>query len=201
MATATPETLSATFLLDPACPWCWRTAQWMRAAREELPLQITWELFSLEYVNRNSDNPDYLERMKRNRLAIRLLELARRTGGNEAIDRLYTALGTARHERDQDLGDTAVLERALREAELDNNLLAQAQQQTDIDAELEQHYADYERKGVFGVPTLIPEGAAGPFFGPVISEVPQGADAVAMWRELVGIARRPYFLELKRARG
>ena len=48
-----------------------------------------------------------------------LLARARAQGGNEAVDRLYVALGQARHERKESLADAAVIERALTEAGLD----------------------------------------------------------------------------------
>ena len=187
------------FLFDPGCPWTWRTARLVREVRRQQPLTVEWGLYALEYINRaNPDNP-YLPLLRRNRLALRLLEVARRQGGEEAIDRLYEVLGTACHERGQDLGDRAVLQAALVEAGLSAALLDQAEAQPEIDAELERQYAAAEAQGAIATPTLVVDGAA-PVYGPVIETVPEGAEAVALWAAVRGLATRPYFFELKRPR-
>src|ERR671934_68679 len=44
-----------TVYVDPACPWAWRTALWVRAVRQMRPLRVQWRLFSLTEVHRGED--------------------------------------------------------------------------------------------------------------------------------------------------
>src|ERR687893_1942756 len=78
---------------DPICGWTWRASLWLRAVREVRPVTITWRFLSLD-KNREQPWED-----GRSGQALRTLTLARREHGNEAVDRLYLALGRARHER------------------------------------------------------------------------------------------------------
>ena len=199
MTTATTGTPAIRFLFDPSCPWTWRTSQWVRDVQRQEPLDVQWELYSLEYVNRaHTDNP-YLPMMRRTRPALRLLELVRRRMGNNAVDRLYLALGTARHERGEDLGDAATLRRAAEEAAIDEALLTFALEDTALDDELERQYAAIEQSGAIGVPTLF-IGDAAPLYGPVIDPVPNGEDARSLWEDVRRLSQRPFFYELKRSR-
>ena len=34
------------FWVDPACPWCWTTSQWIRRIAVDKELDITWEPIS-----------------------------------------------------------------------------------------------------------------------------------------------------------
>lgn len=189
------------FMFDPACPWAWRASLWIRNVRNHRPVDVEWGLFSLEYANRESTDEKYLSGVRRGRLALRLLHLARERAGNDAIDRLYLALGQARHERSEALDDPRVLVGALAEAGLDPSLLEEAQVRTELDGALQREYEAAEKTGAFGVPTLYFQEDDTPYFGPVIDPVPDGQEAVALYENLSGIARLPYFFELKRPRG
>ena len=195
------ETQTLRFLFDPACPWAWRTSLWVRNARERRPIDVEWGLYSLEYANREGMDERYLPLVRRSRPALRLLHLAREQGGNDAVDRLYLALGRARHERDEQLDDPEVLGAALSEAGLDPALLGRAQAETQLDETLREGYEAAEATGAFGVPTLYFGGSGAPYFGPVIDPAPEGEEAAQLWDNLYGIASRPYFYELKRPRG
>src|SRR5713226_162304 len=94
----TTAPVSIDFHFDPLCPLAWRTALWVREARKVRPVDVQWRLFSLEVVNRKENaEPDYVNGY--GWIALRTLALARRHGGNDAIERLYVALGNAQHGR------------------------------------------------------------------------------------------------------
>src|SRR5260370_17257687 len=87
---------SINFHFDPACPLAWRTALWMREVREVRPVDVTWRFFSLEVVNRKEGvTPDFQK--DGSWAAHRTLALARRQGGNAALERLYLPPGPPHH--------------------------------------------------------------------------------------------------------
>lgn len=200
MSQSTANETRVRFLFDPACPWAWRTSLWMREVRDQKGIDVEWDLLSLEHVNRDNTDEKYTELLKKSRLALRTLALAKQRGGNESIDKLYLALGKARHDRREELDDQEVLKNALNEAGLDETLLSEAESHPELDAELEDRYEAAESTGAFGVPTLYFDQENTPYFGPVIDPVPQGEQAIELWNLVYGIGRQPYFYELKRSR-
>lgn len=172
----------------------------MRQVRQVRPVGVRWRFFSLEDINKGDGEVDWEH--GRSAPLLRVLALARRQGGDEAVDRLYAALGRARFERDEKLDDPAVCEAALAEAGLDRGLraaaLADAGTRDEVQAE---HAAIVKDRDAFGVPTLVLEDGAGPeMFGPVIDSVPQGEAAGELWDRLVWLMRQPGFFEVKRSR-
>ena len=188
---------SVRFLFDPACPWAYRASLWIREVAEMLPLQVSWELFSLEYVNRERLEGPSLERLRQNRQALRLLSRAKEIEGNAGIDALYLELGQAVHVRQESLGDEAVLARALTNVGLPLTVLAETREDPRLDSQLESSYASAVADKVFGVPTLYVNESQKPFYGPLISSVPTGYDAAKLWEHVSGLATLPYFYELK----
>jgi 2-hydroxychromene-2-carboxylate isomerase len=188
------------FLFDPACPWAWRASRWVREVAKVRPLEIEWGFLSLGYINRDNMDDERRARAEQTKPVLRMLELARRQHGNDAVDRLYLALGEAVHERKQKLEDHNVWRQALARAELPEDLLTQAQAATELDAELERRYDEALSAGAIGTPTLYFNGGDAPFYGPVIDAVPSDEDAGALWDHLSWVATQPYFYEFKRSR-
>jgi 2-hydroxychromene-2-carboxylate isomerase len=185
------------FYLDPVCPWAWRTARWIREVARVRPIEVRWKCLSLEEVNRPRGT--VREAHQASRAAFRALVAARRRGGEAAADRLYAALGAARHERREDLSEPGTVRAALVEAGLSETLYDEALADSSTEREyLAEHAAVVERGG-FGVPTLVLDGGP-PIFGPVIDPVPQGEEAGALYDHVAGLSRIPTFFELKRAR-
>src|ERR1700694_1966722 len=118
------EQTKVQFYLDPACPWCWRTNLWIREVAQVRPIEIEGDFLSLSMVNKQASSLEGLN--SPSEAALRTLVLARRKDGNDAVARLYLALGEARHSRQEKLEDQAVVKAALVKAELDENLLQQA---------------------------------------------------------------------------
>jgi 2-hydroxychromene-2-carboxylate isomerase len=161
---------------------------------------VEWQPYSLEFINRTHGDDHYKHMMRASRPMFRLIALTRQDMGNDAVDLLYLALGTARHEHGRDLGHADTLRAVAIEAGVDPALVGRAGTDADLDVELTQSYAAYEGAGAFAVPTLFVAGQESPFFGPVIGSVPVGEDALALWHDVLGLSNRPDFFELKRSR-
>jgi len=198
MSMAQSETVA--FYFDPICPWAWRAADWIREVRQVRPVEVEWRFFSLEEVNKGDKTVDW--EGGRSVPALRVLALVRRQHGNDAVDRLYAALGQARFVRNEELSNPAVIEQALASAGLDPGLRAAALADASTrDEVLREHYAVVEHMEAFGVPTLVLDGGRGPgIFGPVINPVPRGEEAGQLWDRLVWLMRQPGFYEIKRTR-
>jgi 2-hydroxychromene-2-carboxylate isomerase len=186
------------FYFDPICPWAWRTSLWIREVAKVRPIDVEWKFLSLDLANRAAGNPPK-EGHLRSWKPLRAMALARRQGGVAAVDRLYLAVGRARHERGQLLDDEEMLAVALAEAELDGGLLAAALGDPTTEQEIREEHDGIARAGGFGVPTLVVDEAR-PLFGPVIDAVPTGEAAGEMWDHVDWLMEHPNFLELKRAR-
>lgn len=204
MTTSTATSLR--FYLDPVCPWAWRAALWIREARQVRPINVIWDLFSLKAINQGTAS--LKEGHFKSEPSLRVMALLRMrypaAEANELIDRFYLTVGSAAHERTQDIGDHEVVRQALRAAELDPQLLdAALADAATLDAVLASHNQAVNQ-GAFGVPTLVIErpdqlptrGA----YGPVINRVPTGEDAGQYWDHIAWLLEREEFFELKRSR-
>ncbi|HLH23255.1 MAG TPA: DsbA family protein [Chloroflexota bacterium] len=183
---------------DPICPWAWRTSLWLREARQVRPLQLTWGFFSLAEVNRAAGNPPK-ERHQQSQVPFRIMALARRQHGPEAVDRLYLAFGRAHHERQQNIGQLDVIAAALDEAGFDRGLRDAALADPTVEQELRDEHAALAARGAFGVPTLEVAGAQ-PLYGPIIDRVPTGEAAGELWDHTAWLLAQPHVYEFKRAR-
>ena len=188
-----------TFYFDPLCPWAWRTSLWVREVQKVEALDVEWKVFSLSEAHRG-DDPLAAENAQSD-AALRAVIAARRTGGNDAVDRLFLALGRARHDRRENLTDEGVIEAALEEAGLDRGLLRQALDDPTTDDEVKkEHRGAVDKYDAFGVPWLVLSGQRIGFFGPVIDQVPTGEAAAELWRHTSWMIQQPYLYELKRER-
>ncbi|HEY1293210.1 MAG TPA: DsbA family protein [Chloroflexota bacterium] len=189
------------FYADPLCPWCWRTALWLRDVARRQPVSINWKLFSLMLVNHPDDYTQ--EQYARWFALCRVMLAARRHGGNEAVERLYMSLGEVIHgeQRRDELGTEAGVVECLRRAELPESLYRDALSDDSTEKDLiDEHRAARERLSAFGVPTLALEGSDIGLFGPVIEPMPTGADADTLWEHVRWMLEQPYFWEVKRER-
>src|SRR5690242_5431578 len=124
----TKETTSPTriyFHFDPSCPLAWRTALWMLEVRKIRPVDVTWRFFSLEVINRKEGVvPDFEK--DGSWAAERTLALARRQGGNNAVERLYLALGAAQHGHRESIKQLEVVRAAAKQADLNPAIVDEA---------------------------------------------------------------------------
>ncbi len=186
------------FYLDPICPWSWRTSLWIREVARVRPIDVHWKFLSLEEINRPAGT--LKDSHLQSRGPFRVMTLARRRHGDEAVDRLYLAFGKARHDRGEDLSDESVVKSAIEEAGYSPRLLDEAMDDPSTEQEyIAEHKAVVERCG-FGVATLEIDGSD-PIFGPVIQPVPDGEEAGQLFDHVAAMSTKKYFFEIKRNRG
>ena len=91
----------------------------MRLVAKKRPVEVAWKLFSLAEINKNQEM-DEAHRIShaKGRKMERMLLAARRQGGNDALERLYMAIGDAHHGRKDDLNDESVVVGCLKQAGL-----------------------------------------------------------------------------------
>lgn len=204
---AVTPTETIAFHTDPACPWAWRTSLWIRNVQKVRPIAVNWRFFSLDEVNKGEGEVDWEN--GRSAPALRVMALVRRQHGNDAVDRLYLALGRGRFESPRVEGgprfgplDRERVEAALEAVGLDRGLYAKALADPSTrEAIAAEHAALVGERGAFGVPTLVLEDGKGPdMFGPVIDNVPDGEEAGELWDHVLWLTRQRHFFEMKRGR-
>lgn len=192
------------FWFDPFCPWTWTVARWVTDVAPARDLHITWHTFSLWQRNewtghRLSD--DQCERLIGQYGGLRVLEAARARYGEDAVGRLYTAIGArVHHDGDRLLsglvdavvaaGLPASLAGAADDMAWDLPLFASTRAGTALVGE------------DVGIPIVAVAGgeARTTFCGPVLAPAPTGAAAVRLWDTFVALGEFDGLYEIKRTR-
>lgn len=187
------------FHFDVMCPWAYQTSKWIREARQQRDITVTWRFFSLEEVNREEGKKHPWERpwsygWSMLRVAARL---RREDDGNDAVDRFYEVAGRMLHEEAVKVHTPEGVEEVLRRIGRDPGLVAQAIADPSTSDEVR---ADHQRVldlGGYGVPTMVLDGST-PLFGPVVTPAPTGPAAGRLWDLVAGWAEFPHLYELRR---
>ncbi len=202
------------FWFDPVCPFAWLTSRWVTEVSRQRDYEVEWRFISLRLLNSHIDYdthfpPEYEAGHTAGLHLLRVAAQVRAEHGNDAVGRLYTALGEGIHDAEPVEGGAGherrggrdfvlpVLDRlglaaGLADALEDESLDAIVQAETDEALAL-------AGKDV-GTPILQfqpPDGLA--FFGPVISRLPGPEEAVQLWDHVIGLAGFAGFTELKRS--
>jgi 2-hydroxychromene-2-carboxylate isomerase len=188
------------FWFDPICPWAWIASRWLLEVAQLRPVRPRWHVMSLSVLNEGKhDLPErYKELLVKGWGPVRVVVAAEQKAGPEILGPLYTALGTRFHHEKAPL-ERATIEAALAEVDLPASL-ADAMDSTDFDEALRASHADgMDRVGYeVGTPVISVNGTS--FFGPVMSPIPRGPAAAALWDGVMLVAKTDGFFELKRSR-
>ncbi|MGW8554259.1 mycothiol-dependent nitroreductase Rv2466c family protein [Streptomyces tubercidicus] len=199
----------ADFWFDPLCPWAWMTSRWMLEVEKVRPVEVRWHVMSLAVLNENKLDElpeEYAENMRPGGKAwgpVRVAIAAQQLHGDEAVGRLYTALGTRFH--NEGLGaNPESIAAALEDAGLPADLIEYADKDT-YDTELRaSHKEGIDLVGQeVGTPVIAVPGSDGDqiaFFGPVVTPAPKGEEAAKLWDGTLMVASIPGFYEIKRTR-
>lgn len=192
----------ADFWFDPLCPWAWITSRWMLEVEKVRPVETSWHIMSLAYLNLTQHegeglSEEYLQRMEQAWGPVRICAAAAKEKGEEILLPIYTAIGTKFHIEQR--RDKAALEEAVKEAGLDISIV-DAAESTALDEEIKaSHQRGMDQVGLdVGTPVISVDGTA--FFGPVVTPIPRGEGAGKLWDGVVLVAATDGFFELKRTR-
>ena len=200
-----------TFYFDVSCPFCWVTSRWIKEVEKVRDIEVEWKPMSLSVLNEGRDElpEEYKFMMQCHWTPARLFNAVFSQDGQEAVDKLYTALGTKIHNENRidrhahvDEPEHAfdeLIKEALAEVGLPEERLAQALT-TEFDELMRENHAEAMKEVGNDVGTPVVKLNDVAFFGPVLTRIPRGEEAGKIFDGSVAVASYPYFFEIKRSR-
>ena len=198
------------FFWDPMCPWAWLTSRWVVEVARQRDLTVDWRFISLKLLNAGrdygTDFPDgYVAGHTSGLKLLRVAAAVRSAEGRGRMGELYTQFGGDVHVRRRRKELTEHWEAGfpayLRSVGLDAYLDAANDDAWDVVLQAETDEALSRTGKDLGTPIIsfTKDGVQSSFFGPVISRVPRGPDALRLWDAVWEVATFPGLSELKRS--
>jgi hypothetical protein len=199
------------FFWDPICPWAWLTSRWVDEVARQRDLTVNWRFICLRLVNAHRDyakdfSPGYPAVHGTGQKLLRVAAAVREKEGWPKMADLYTQFGGDIHVRGRrgEMVDhwEAGFPEYLKSVGIAEEYVGAANDerwdevlQTETDEALSRTGKDV------GTPilTFVEGGRSASFFGPVISRVPRGAEALELWDAVWKLATFPGLAELKRS--
>lgn len=200
------------FFWDPICPFAWITSRWVATVAAQRDYSVDWRFISLRLINKHKDYatefpPGYDEGHTAGLRMLRVAAAVRHELGRDALGPLVAAYGHSYW----DLPEGTEMRGRLSTFDHVTDVLATAglpvrfadaledtAWDTLLDAESELALSRTGRD--VGTPIITfqpPDGVS--FFGPVISRVPDGDEAIELWDAVTKLAAFPGFAEMKRS--
>jgi len=199
------------FYFDPMCPWAYLTSRWVVEVQQQRGYDVSWKFISLFMINNDrgysEGNKQHQDGHLAGLQALRVASAARASAGNEAVAAVYSAFGQAIHVAKRRPATAIEMKEFARTVLTEAGLNSQwADSATD---ELHDEVIRYETTRALeltgkdvGTPILVfnpdkPNHAS--FFGPVISAIPRGPEAIRLWDAVETLATTSGMAELKRS--
>ncbi len=208
-----PEpTYDIEFFWDPICPFAWITSRWVAKVAAQRDYAVDWRFISLRLINKDRDYatefpPGYEEGHTAGLRMLRVAAAVRAELGRDALGPLVAAFGHSYWDEPQGSDIRSRLSTPEHVTEVLTNAgvpvrFVDALDDTSwdplLDAESELALSRTGRD--VGTPIVTfrpPDGVS--FFGPVISRVPDDAEAIELWEAVTTLAAFPGFAEMKRS--
>jgi DSBA-like thioredoxin domain len=194
-------TTSVRFWVDPICPWCWTTSQWIRRIASDKDLAITWEPISLFEKNRPAPGSASYDSGRWTKGLLRVMESVREAGLGDRLGDLYAEFGRRIHHEGEAMADAAP---ALIAVGIDTAHASAAADEAWDEPLMRRMGEGLALVGPdVGTPIISivrPDGREVAAFGPVITRYPNHADSLALWDAFVTMTSLDEFWELKRTR-
>jgi hypothetical protein len=209
---AAEQQSTADLWFDPTCPYTWRTSRWLVDVADRRGLSVSFHPMSLARLRSDSDSDSDSdtespsspasepEPPDEGTAALRALVAAEQASGQEGLGRLYTLLGTRKHDGGQTL-TVDTIRQAVHDAGLPDSVGAAVEDPTFDRFVAISHEQGQARAGMTTGSPILALGPGRGYFGPVLTELPREDDALRLFEAVRLLASVPSFSEIKTSRG